>query len=70
MAAKEGPDTLVALESFVGQVDGKERVFRTGDLVRVSDPAVKKWPKLFGQPRLYNDPPVEQATAAPGEQRV
>lgn len=63
-------DTLIALQSFVGH-DGKvERVFREGEPVRSNDPAVKKWPHLFGPARYANLPRIEQATAAPGEQRA
>lgn len=61
-------DTLVVLDSFVGSVGDEERTFRKGDLVRSSDPAVKKWPHLFGPARFAHDR-VEQATAAPGEKR-
>lgn len=32
-----------------------------------SHPAVKKWPEMFGQVEILH--PVEQATAAPGEER-
>jgi hypothetical protein len=68
MATKES-DSLVVLESFVGRVGDDERMFRRGDLVRAGDPAVKKWPQSFGPPEFLNEPPVEQATAAPGEKR-
>ena len=63
------PDSVVALESFIGSVDGEDRVFRVGDLVRVTDPAVKKWPHLFGEAGYAYERPVEQATRAPGEKR-
>lgn len=70
MAAADKPDTLVVLESFAGSVNGEDRVFRQGEPVRASDPAVKKWPHLFGPQSIYNEPrAVEQATAAPGEKR-
>lgn len=63
-------ETLVALDSFTGSVDGEVRVFRQGEPVRSTDPAVKKWPHLFGPQRIHNEPlRVEQATAAPGEKR-
>ncbi len=63
-------ENLVVLESFVGSVDGKEdRVFRQGENIHANDPAVKKWPHLFGEARFVHDKPVEQATAAPGERR-
>jgi hypothetical protein len=64
-------ETLVVLEAFVGLVDGEVRAFRAGDLVRSADPAVRKWPHLFGpaEERLLNEPKIEQATAGPGEKR-
>ncbi len=62
-------DTLSVIESFVGQIDGEERLFREGDLVRPDDPAVKKWPQFFGIARLNVSAKVEHATAAPGESR-
>lgn len=70
MATKETatPDALVVLESFVGNIDGEDRTFRAGDLIRSTDPAVKKWPTLFGAARFTHDR-IEQATAAPGEKR-
>lgn len=68
MATKEAADSLVVLESFVGLVGGEERMFRKGEHVRANDPAVKKWPAFFA-PGNFNEPRVEQATAAPGEKR-
>lgn len=62
-------DVLTVLGSFVGKIDGKERVFVAGEVIRANDPAVKKWPQFFGEHRFVHDPPVEQATAAPGEKR-
>ena len=67
MAIKEA-DTLVVLESFVGLVGSEERMFRKGESIRASDPAVKKWPQFFG-PAIFNEPRIEAATAAPGEKR-
>lgn len=69
MATPDKSETLIALDSFTGRVDGEDRVFRQGEPVRANDPAVKKWPHLFGPQRYYNEPRVEQATAAPGEKR-
>jgi len=61
---------LLVLESFVGGIDGGERFFRAGELIRANDPAVKKWPERFGPASSpHDEPAVEQATAAPGEQR-
>ena len=69
MAAKPTDEpVLVVLQSFVGRVDGEDRTFREGDLIRPTDPAAKKWPAYFGAPRYANDR-IEQATAAPGEVR-
>ena len=64
-------ETLIVLESFVGRVNSKDkeaRLFLQGETVRSTDPAVKKWPQFFGQPRFAHDN-IEQATAAPGEKR-
>lgn len=69
MAMPDKSETLVVLDSFTGNVGGEDRVFRQGEPIRASDPAVKKWPHLFGQQRVYNEPRIEQATAAPGEKR-
>lgn len=69
MATPDKSETLIALVSFTGRVDGEDRVFLQGEPVRASDPAAKKWPHLFGQQRIYNEPRIEQATAAPGEKR-
>lgn len=67
MAKSDPPEALVVLESFVGSVKkGEEHMYRQGDLVRADDPAIKKWPHLFG-PAKYRT--IEQATAAPGETR-
>ena len=73
---KDTPSTLVVLESFIGRLGKDERIFRKGDNIRPNDPAVKRWPRMFG-PVLYasdvvgvnQEAPIEQATAAPGEKR-
>lgn len=71
MAAPDRPaETLVALDSFTGSVGGEVRVFRQGEPIRATDPAVRKWPHLFGPQHIRNQPLVEQATAAPGERRA
>jgi len=64
-------ELMVVLESFTGGADGGEaRFFRAGELIRASDPAVKKWPGYFGPTSSpHDEPAVEQATAAPGEKR-
>lgn len=65
----EKPETLVVLESFIGRVNDEERIFRAGENIRPTDPAVKKWPDKFGSAYFPHDPRVERATAAPGERR-
>lgn len=63
------PDTLVVKQSFVGSVDGVDVIFRAGDSVAATHPAVKKWPHMFGERTVTHEAAVEQATAAPGEKR-
>lgn len=68
MATKaDTAETLIVLDSFIGRVADQDRVFLKGQHIRSTDPAVKKWPHLFG-PVNYGDV-VEHATAAPGETR-
>jgi hypothetical protein len=57
-------------ESFVGALDGQEVEYHVGEVVGPTDPALRKWPKMFG-PLVTRAlrPDVEQATAAPGEKR-
>lgn len=69
MATDKPADTLVVLESFIGKVDGEERVFRAGENIRPTDAAVKKWPDKFGTAFYPHDPRMERATAGPGEKR-
>ena len=61
-------ELVSVLESFIGHDGKEERTFRIGDLVAANDPAVKKWPHLFG-PIEHINRGIEQATAAPGEKR-
>lgn len=58
----------VVTESFVGTIDGREVEYHVGEIVGPSEPALRKWPKLFG-PLVVRDARIEQATAAPGEKR-
>jgi hypothetical protein len=67
--AATSDDALVVLESFIGRVGDEDRLFRAGEPIRRSDPAVKKWPDRFGPVLYAHEPRVEQATAAPGEKR-
>jgi hypothetical protein len=66
MAAAKKP--LVATETFAA--DG--RIIRRGDVVAAGDPIVKGRTELFephDPSKPTAEPPIEQATAAPGEQR-
>jgi len=66
------PQVMVALASFVGGIGKVDVSIRKGDLFAGDDPAVQKWPELFGPVevrRSVTEPRVEQATAAPGEKR-
>jgi hypothetical protein len=57
-------------ESFVGTLDGAEVEYHKGEVVDVDDPALAKWPHQFVQLVVREHRRmVEQATAAPGEQR-
>ena len=69
--AKSPPSVLVALESFVGEINGERLSFSKGDAVEADHPIVKQVPHLFG-PLVFRYPirdRIEQATAAPGEKR-
>jgi hypothetical protein len=73
--AVEPPAPFVVLDSFVGQLDGVDVTYFQGEPVHPDDPAVRRWPHLFG-PLVYphpvkraSEPRIEQATAAPGEKR-
>ncbi len=57
--------TVVALVSGYYGVDGKAVAVIEGETFRADDPVVKKFPKVFSK----SAPIIEQATAAPGEQR-
>lgn len=69
MATKDTDGLVVALESFVGLVGSEDRPIRQGDLVRASDPVVRKFPQFFAPAQAVGEPRIEQATAAPGEKR-
>jgi hypothetical protein len=61
---------LVATESFTGALNGE--IFSAAkDRTRIwSDhPAAKRWPQHFKELFATHSAAVEQATAAPGEQR-
>jgi hypothetical protein len=69
--AKSPPAVLIALESFVGEVDGERLTIFAGDAFEAEHPMVKQAPNLFG-PLVFRYPirnRIEQATAAPGEKR-
>ena len=58
--------------SFFGSFEGDAIEYLKGEVVDAGDPALKRWPEHF-QPLVVREhlraPRVEQATAAPGEQR-
>lgn len=66
------PEGLVsALQSFSGWIAGKRIDVHRGELFDAEHPAVHQWPGQFGPVNNVrrDTPKVEQATAAPGEQR-
>lgn len=68
---KPSPVSLVAVQSFVGDLDGRRVAFVQGEPVSPENPAVRKWPAMF-TPQVYRHDVIariEQATAAPGETR-
>ena len=67
---KTEPAVVIALTSGYYGVDDKAILVIEGELFRVDDPVVKKYPASFGPQNAPTDPVViEQATAAPGEKR-
>lgn len=62
MAPRSG--SLVAAVTFEAEVDGKPVLVHAGDVFPANDPIVKGREHLFAPA-----PPIEQATAAPGEKR-
>ena len=72
MATRKEP--LVAVASFTTELDGTEVFVHAGDVVPASSPLAKGRQHLFVPRSQYvqtegTPPPVEQATAAPGEKR-
>ena len=67
-------EIVKALCVLTGSIDGGVIYIHAGDLIEADHPAVKKWPHCFGPIELRHpvkrEPPVEQATAAPGEKRT
>jgi hypothetical protein len=69
-AAKKAKVTYVATESGVSNIDGSMFQFSRGVTHVTGDhPAYKKHPELFTKAEDTARPVVEQATAAPGEER-
>jgi hypothetical protein len=56
-------------ENFVTSVHGREMEYHKGEVVAGDDPGYRKSPHLFEPLVIRGQPAVEQATAAPGEQR-
>ena len=63
----EGRDVYRPIEGFIADVDGSPVNFTRQTYVREGHWILDKWPHLFEPIRVQYD--VEQATAAPGEQR-
>jgi hypothetical protein len=71
-ATEPSPAVLVIADSFIGDVGGEQLTFVKGALIEADHPAVRKWPERFVAPNLpypVKRARIEQATAAPGEQR-
>lgn len=64
MPAKKKRDIRIARQTF----KAGRRVFREGDIVLASDPAVDQWPGNFYTPDEYGER-LERMTARPGERR-
>ena len=66
-------DIYQVVSSFVTTIKGLEVEYHEGELVDGDDPALRRMPEHFGpvqfKHRTSGKPAVEQATAAPGEQR-
>jgi hypothetical protein len=61
--------------AFVITIDGRDVEYHAGEIVDADDPAYKRVPEHFGPVEFKHRAakaakPVEQATAAPGEQRA
>jgi len=69
-ARKQKSGTLICNQSFATTENGRPRVVRKGTAVVANDPVVKGREKLFDAAEDAVRAPVEQATAAPGEQRT
>ncbi len=75
MAYKTAPAptvvTYIAVQSFVGNLDGRAVSFIKGEPVSADNPAVTRWPSMFTPQEYRHDAiaRIEAATAAPGEKR-
>jgi hypothetical protein len=64
--------TVTAGQTTTVEVDGQTVVVLAGSTFKATDPVVKAGPHIFetaGQAEPETDPPVESATAGPGEKR-
>lgn len=65
-------DIVQVTTTFVITIDGRDIEYHVGEIVDGDDPALKRVPEHFGPVEFKHRAmakPVEQATAAPGEQR-
>jgi hypothetical protein len=56
--------TVIAREQFAAEIDGQTVIVLAGARFKATDPVVKANAEKFER-----EPPIEQATAAPGETR-
>ena len=68
-------DIYMVTTTFVITLGDRDVEYHTGEIVDADDPAYKRVPEHFGPVEFKHrkakpvEKPVEQATAAPGEQR-
>ena len=73
MPVKQKSGLVQVKEAFAGTFEGTPLVLNVGQVFQDDDPYVRQWPQFFepldAKPFRDSRPPVEQATAAPGEKR-
>lgn len=68
MPRRAEPDIYICKEQFHAEIDGEQVFIPRGRRVRRGDALARAYPEYF-EPADAGLPPVEQATAAPGERR-
>lgn len=65
------PKIVVARETFIARVNGREVLVKRGDTATSDSPIVKGREAMFDPFAVkWDSPSVEQATAGPGEKRT